>query len=482
MTLPGQSFTFLDGNGLSTPAAPNIPIIIGPCSAGTINSVYTFGSISNVNSTIGFGQAQLLAEMALRGGFSTVKVIPASGSIAATVSSVVSSSGGTFTVTGTPNHRYDAKFKISKAGAPGTGMFQYRLDGDDNSYSDAITIPGTLSYPIPNTGLTMSFGAASYTLGQTATFTTKPKEMTTGDLDGAHAAIDTSFQPLLLAYANHSLAAASGSALFTDVDTELTTLKNKFVFTYAVLPSGGDTTDVPTKFSGTFATPGNGIEVVGSEERVLVPTSFVGFRNPKVPYAYLVVEKTAVAVAKGGLATSEAAYFLGGDVAGSSPTYDENASGEVYNLYNIVAPRTFAGSSLTYPNQSWVKSPVGSDYRYSEWVRVMNYAASIVEIAQRQWINRNVNVLTDGSGNIDPSSAAILVSYVQGQLNSALVNVTTREGRGLVSAVQYSVDLTTDVLTTGKLTTSTQIVPKGKVTNVLTYMSFVKALPAPSAS
>ncbi len=130
-----------------------------------------------------------------------------------------------------------------------------------------------------------------------------------------------------------------------------------------------------------------------------------------------------------------------------------------------------------------MKSTVGSDYLYWQWGRVINRAAQVTARALRRYVNSSVRVITDGTGYIDPRDAAVIEGYVQKQLNATIMLETNAEGTpGHASAIVFSINRATNVLTTSTLEFSVAIVPLANVSNLDGTIGFTDSIPVVAAA
>lgn len=472
--LPGISIN-RSNQGVSPVApTPNVALVVGPCSLGTIDNVYTFGgNPAAVQSTLGFGPAPTLAEMMLADGAQSVYVIPASASIAASSTPMLSSSGPAITYSGTPNDSFQFLLEVLTVGALGTSTFQFSLD-DGQTFSPPLATTG--SYVVPNTGLTLAMSAGTYQVGATYAFNTVAPRMIASDFTNAvNAFTGSNVVPLLVACANHTTASLEGLALARAMDAALITLNKYEKPTVGVVPTGGidgQAADVISAFN-TFASSGppnsTAVECVAERARRQVPLGFMGYGNPLLPFAFAVADALQQNVAS----TNPARVANGGLTGVNLPTYDEFVNGSVYLPAGLGAPRTFQGLPGVFLNQDVLKSQPGSSFIHAGDLTVYNLAQAVVDQGLKKYINSKVRVVPDGTGRIDKRDATRINNDINKLLTAAIMQPTNAEGtKGLASAVQFAVDQTTNVLETGILNSTTTLVPLANLSNIVVNLTF----------
>jgi len=464
MSIPSVTITRVAGTLSTTAPAPTKALVVGPSSAGTQNSKYTFGNLAAINNTIGYGPAATAAGLMLDAGGS-VDVIVSAASIAAANGQFTSASiGGAVSVAGTPLDYYDGRGKITKSGGQTTGSFQYSLDGGQ-TYTPDLTIQGT--YAIPNSGLTLTFNSGTFATGGTFSWTSFAPGMNATDLQTAvNAFTGSSTAPTLVLVANHTQSASLGAALATRADSLLTTLDNNELPTMFVVPAGGQDGDTATTIaahSAVVASTGHVLAVAAERCRVQVPSTQPGYANPELPFAFTVASRMNSDL----VSTNPARYASGPMTRCSSPTYDEFVNGQVYQDATIVAPRSFKGTPGVFTQQGVLKSQPGVGYPFIMWGRVILLTAIVARLALAQYLNAAVRVKTDGTGQIDPRDANRIEQQVNSALNTGIMQPINVEGfKGHASAVSFAVDRTNNILTSSTLQGTLTVVPLANVSSV----------------
>lgn len=468
--------TRVAGTLSTTAQPPSKPLVVGPASAGTPNTVLTFAEVGAVNTGIGYGPAALASQIMLNEGGGSCDVIVANASIAGTTSAIVTGSGPVITVSGTPNDSFAFQGSILNGGTVGTATFQYSLDGGQTIAGQSNgQLFASGSFPIVNTGLTLSFSVGTYPAAQGFNFSAFAPQCSGADITTALNAFSGSLSvPTVILIANDTQSAVSGSAVFTSVDAALTMLSqpNIDIPTMAVVPTGGvdgQPTAVLAAFSSVAASTGNVIEAVAERARIAVPVPFAGFGNPKRPLAWAVAARI-----NSDLVSTNPARLVSGPLTGwSSPTYDEAVNGSVYEPALIGAPRTWKGYPGVYLNQGVLKSAAGSAYDQVQNGRVILLAAITLLLAEKRYINTAAKCKLDGTGQFTTKFADKVDADVNAQLQAAIMDPLDAEGDpGYASGVLFTVNRTDNVLSTKTMRGICVLVPNANINGVAIQLSF----------
>lgn len=201
MALPGiTSITQVDGSlGLVPTNDSGLQIKLGTAFAGNYNTIYSFSNIKDAYTTLQGGKLLDSAAVALDIAGGPVYVMRMATSVAGSFSDIAvklqTLSDGALALSGTPIDDYIATIAIVRAGKVGTQpypTFTYSLDSN-LSQSAEIAIPGSGTYVIPGTGITLTFsnGAVGFKAGDTFSFTTVGSTWNNTDLSNALTALLT---------------------------------------------------------------------------------------------------------------------------------------------------------------------------------------------------------------------------------------------------------------------------------------------------
>src|SRR5688572_1357214 len=108
MTVPNQIITIQDPGLGFIDEASQVPVLVGPCSSGTANTVYIFNDPTDVVDTLGEGPVVQLACFVLQHGGGPVIVVKTNVTTAAANGTITKSNGAspTVTVSGSPRNDY----------------------------------------------------------------------------------------------------------------------------------------------------------------------------------------------------------------------------------------------------------------------------------------------------------------------------------------------------------------------------------------
>lgn len=176
--LPDVRVKIQDGGlGILPPSIAGYQGKVGVCSAGSINEIVILSDRDQIVAKLGTGPLADACFDAFDAGANVIYAVRADGDIAGSNGAVTATKTGTgsMSVSGTPLDNYQVIVLIVDAGNLNTATFQYSLDGGD-TFSQKATVPSAGSYPIPGTGLTLTFTAGtgtSFAAGDQFVFTSK---------------------------------------------------------------------------------------------------------------------------------------------------------------------------------------------------------------------------------------------------------------------------------------------------------------------
>lgn len=471
-TLPGVQNVIINGGISLAGQSGDTPLIFGVSSWGTIGTKYRFTQVSQIEPAIGHGSARDQADECLKQkNISQVDVILLSSSLPGHVGTVSTSSAPAVTVTGTPTPGIIQSIISSVESSGSTGMkIKFSTDGGV-SYSNPVTVGASgASYAMSGSGLTLNFASGTYPVGHLTSFTAYGACPSVADFaeQTAPLLLDDNFAPpLAVTVAQDCLDAASGSLMAVAIDTFITNCRKVEINTSAPgIPTGGADGDAAATVAAYVAqcAGGNGVLPVAERARTLLAAPLAQRANPRVPFAYPVFARSCNVLPP----TNPARVADGGLSTISDVTFDERIDGTTYSDARIGAPRTFArGGGAVYLNQGFNHGAETDSYQYIMWARVKDVAIDAEAPVLQSLINASVRCNKTG-GTILEVDARRIENRLNAALKSALLDKINAEGtKGWVSAVQVSVDRTTNVLTTSTLTVTTMIIPLANVKNIV---------------
>jgi len=237
MALPSVNETVLDGQ-LATAnfIAGQTPIIIGCSSTGTAATVkaYAGNQPAAIIADWGYGpMPQQAARLSSKG--IAVAVCRTASTTAGAQTAVTFTGTGTSVVTTTGNSfdTYRVQFLVVTGGTIGVAGISFQISLDGGETFGAITRLGTANtYAIPNTGITLNFGAGTLVAADLAKFSaTEPKWAAGTDLLNALTAASNSAIPWDFPHIVGSMNATESATLVT----WLTGLETAKRFTRAIV-------------------------------------------------------------------------------------------------------------------------------------------------------------------------------------------------------------------------------------------------------
>jgi hypothetical protein len=485
MTYPaGQIINIRDG-GIGLPSNGAIyPLVIGACSGGVASSLYFSTDQNATRDLLGQGPAVELAlpMIRTRGGVLILKT-PAStaGAAGAVTKTAIGTSTGTVTVAGAAYDAYQFKGRIKSTGALGVGRFDYSLDalGTDPTYSEEITIPSGGTYAIPGTNLTLTFvpgaGPTIFESGDYHVFACTAPQYTTSDLATAITALLLALGSYVIEdvyFTGRSASASAGATMAAAVATHMSSLEARRRWARAMMDVGADTgANVITSFA-SFAN--SRVAVAYGQCDVPTMNPHPGWGVPRMSTAFALSERAAGA---------DLSENLGRTASGllrvSYIVNDEGSNQQFIESHKINTLRTYDGQNGFFSTNGYLKSPSGSDFLYWDWGRVIDRLCRTVYNAQQRWMLRKVRTLFDGTGAIDPRDAARIEAMVRSDLKDEILDAINVEGfAGHVSALEYRVVLTNNVLKTRNLKSALRAVPLPPIEGFVTDIGFTTSLAA----
>lgn len=151
------SFSLQQGTAGLGSGGPNLALVAGVCSQGTVGQAYLVGQGFEF-SQLGEGPlvTALQDTLGVMKNPGTLIAVPLSGSGASVGTIVQNGEGPTITTAGVPKRRAEIVFKIIQAGGRNVGTYQLSLDGGDN-YEEETTIPLNGKILLGDTGVELSW-------------------------------------------------------------------------------------------------------------------------------------------------------------------------------------------------------------------------------------------------------------------------------------------------------------------------------------
>lgn len=475
MTLPSQSITVLDpGIGL-TSVSGQTPLLVGVSSAGTVGQLYSFSSLNFIRSILGYGDLPDAVARVLREAGGPVLVMRGTGSVAATTSAVTKTGTGTPspTVAGTATMRTQTRVQVMLGGALGVAQFRYAHDYHqptqvDPTWSQTRAVPAGGSYLFPNTGITMTFPAGTYVLGDTFDFTTEPAHLNAADLAVLATALAAvpSVDPRLWGIADAYTTATEGFAMASALGGQLQTLAAGYRYARGVcdVGSGGSSASCLTAkaaFQDRRICDAYGFELLDA----VLP--FEGFSVAKQSAAVHMFTR-----AVGSLISTDLCRVASGSLNGSRYIYFDSSQDPTLDAAGIATLRTWPTIAGFYIANANLAAPVGSDFQTLQYGRIMDTMCATAYQSMLPFIGEGFRTVPV-TGAIDPLDAASVNTAGQNAQDAALLQPQNARGTaGHVSAVVFAVDETNNLAATSTLLTTVAAEPLGYAKTISQQLGF----------
>jgi hypothetical protein len=423
-------------------------------------------------TSIGFG----LSLTVTGGSFVLDDTFSAVGAACPTTADATGSSVPAFS--GTPVGAFHIIAQVTAAAASLTVLtaaVKFSLDGG-RSFGAAVGIPANGVYAIPGTGVTVTFGAGTFVVGDTfELYTAAPAFSTTtldaaldglasvsGDYEFVHVAgaIDVTHAAILKAWAIERQ--ALGEYTFALAGTRDQALGESVATWYTVL---GGASPGFTGYDG-----GRYLDIHASHgyvESILYPGSY--FRRNGV-----VLRSARLALSR---RDEHPGKVLSGPIAGLMPDGDASSvmhDGSVYtalDAYRFSTMQRLMGRPRgEYYFTSRTMAGATSDFGEIQRIRVMCVAAPAALAQMATYVGSNPEVKSDGSGQLVESEAAAAEEEIVAAMKRAVVDAPN----DFATRVTAAVSRTTDVLATGTMSAAISILPKGSVNAVTSTITYTR--------
>ncbi len=464
--LPGVSVTIQDGAlgstaGLGTDRAA----VVGVCTGGTANTVYEFSDLQTLKDTLAVGPtggpAVEAAALLLAVSGKPVVVVPTTNGTAGSVGVVtrVGTSpdpGAAFT--GTPLDAYKISILITLGGAVATARFKIAFDADNPdgpTYGPEIVTAASVSTYAATTGLTITFAAGTYVVGDTYTATCVAPAYTNTNLNTALTALGADARTWRFVFVVGEAADVAGSAtMASTLDTFLTAQQTAFRYAWGLIQCASDTD-------------------------ANIAAAFSSFTSRRVSVAAGFDTTTSVISGRGftrgaawGAAARALAMTLSQDLgevragpldAVTSLVRDERKTPGL-DAAGFLTLRTHVGLSGAYVNNPRIMAPAGSDFALIQYRQVMDAACTVGRTTLLQYLNSELVVNADGT--VDEVEAR----NIDATVTAALAQTLTQPN--FASAVSAATDRTNNVLSTQTLKVKIRVLPKGYAKTITAEIGF----------
>lgn len=474
-----------DGNiGAPPPNNSRTVLIMAPCSSGTPNTVYSVGT-PDALSALGAGPGVEAARhiLEISGRPCLVMPLTVTAGVLSAVAQPGSGSPPTVGVTGNSYDNYDAKVEIRLGGALGTSKFRYSLDGGQSWSGDLFT---AASYPIPDTGVTLTFAAGTYVLGHLYTFTGAAPTFSAGNLNTAFDAAAIADYGFGIVYVvgeaggvDDTAKATASAAIVASATAKQLALYNgkRPVRVILELPYVADAAALAA-FASFAGSGSKSPVVVAAWGRV--QSAMPHGRAPLVNLARLIVPlivskpigKDASAFQDDGYSGKlPAALIPGTNVRDERKTPGLDAA-------KFTTVKTFTDVAGVYLENVRLMSQFGSDFKYLQHGQVIDRALIVARAGLLPYLSKNLDVKTapvTEAGQMTESQCLAIEADISAQLSDDLVQPKHIQG------LTFLVDRTKNLITTEQIGGRIYIAGRGYPKSVDLVAGLAKALPAQPA-
>lgn len=367
---------------------------------------------------------------ATENGLSTIYAIPVKADINGSKGEVThtGTGSGTLDVSGNPNNAYDIVIKIKKGGKANTGSFKCSVDGG-NSYLDETTIPLSLKYEIPGTGLAITFTNGSsetaYVEGDVYSFSTTAPGMNNNTVLKAVEMLNTFNKNVEICHIVGTSVKVLWAALQSKAEELLNVYKKPVIFLLEGRRCGKS--ESVDEYLLAMENERKGIT---SKYLCVVPSYGIytrkDLRTQEVNFAGLISGLIGRAKESLSIGCVEEFPISSAKLIKLVPEGIENYSRQLDELgYTVL--RQYVGKDDFYVSNANVMAKPGSDFPYVESVRVLN------RIVREVSMKATDKVQTE----IDPENLESSIKVIEAYLNIA---VEECENDKIISSGEVSIN------------------------------------------
>jgi hypothetical protein len=489
--LPNVALKVQDGGlGQATGGGPNLLAIIGCSSSGPANVPIVTANPADIITQNGYGPGPQCAAFVIDESGNPAIFVKATtvsaGSNTAVTALVPGGSTSVVTLTGTPIDTYYGVVTVLTGGTIGTAGIQIgvSLDAARSQYQ-IVNLGTATTYAIPNTGLTLNFGAGTMVLGDTYRWlSTEPKWNDAGIASAIQSLYGLPFGQTFLDIIVVGDAAGADTVAF---DTYMTQLFNKRRFSRLLCAArdaswgGASTESENTWIAAIEADHVNDsslrVGVTAGHYNFISPIDEVQYRRPLLFGAAARDASVAIQVDLGrvkdgalaGLIIPTTPTLPGASAGPSTPDgfiYHDESVNPGLDAARFMAAMTFVGLPGYYIANSNLMAPPGSDFNWLQHAHVIDAASLITYLFMTQQLSDSVRV--------DKTTGHILevdAQQLEGQLNAQLLNGLTNPGA--VTSATVSVSRTDNILATSTITAIVSVIPLGYIKAVNVTLRFL---------
>lgn len=443
--------------GLANPQQVLLKIVTGGAVATatfqtSLDGGATYGNLQTTAATVvltGMPSVTLAFTGATGGSFVAADVWTINTAATATLSGT--GTGSVAISTASPVDAYTALITIVATGGRGTGTFTYSLDNAQTA-SGTITIPSAGVYVIPDTGVVATFSNASFTAGDTHSFTTTASSYNTTDLTNAWNALVADSRTWAFAHVVGAASSASASAaLLASLDTLLSTAATAFRYVFAMI-------DVPTDTDGNLisAFAASSSTRVSAGAGYALTASVLNGRIQSRSASWHAAARASKVVPSedlGRVATGPVPGITS-SIATTKPLVRDEQATPALDAARFTTLRSIIGRQGSYITNGRLMATLGSDFIFVQYRRLMDIFCAAIRQSALNYLNDTVRVDAT-TGFILEKDARAIESYVESQCRAVLT------APGYASDLSIAVNRNVNIISTGNIPITARLVPLG---------------------
>jgi hypothetical protein len=476
----GVNFTILDtGLGLAPVGQGNTLAVIGVSSIGTPYQPFSSPQPGPFVTNFGYGPGPELAAKIANDTGNNVIFVKAATVTSGSNSPVTATRVGTpstcvVSLTGTPLDTYYGEVTVQTGGTIGTAgiVLLVSLDATRTTYA-TVNLLTASTYAIPNTGLTLNFGAGTLNAGDTFTWvSTEPKWSDATAVSAMQSLVGTNVPSAVDVIVVGDTASGDASAFDSEMNTLFLAKRfNRLLTNARDAVWGGTSTETETAWMtsiendfASFSSVNGRTHVGAGHYNFISPISQTQFRRPLLFGAASRDSAVAIQVDLGRVADGAIPLVL--------PSLPD---GYIYHDESVVsgldAARFMAMWSLAGLPGLYIKNPnsmaaPGSDFKWLQYGHVVDAACVLTYGFFVKQLSNSVRV---------DSKTGFILSQDKNKLeqacNAVLANGLTNAGA--VSSVTATINGATNILSTQELLVTVAIVPLAYLKTINVTITFL---------